>query len=498
MNDVSDYSSDPELNRLKHRLENCGSEFSLFFVRCNLANHLKSVTRQLRDALSRPVIEINLAEIIPEPNQSLDQLLLAKSLNAAQNSVVFLYHLEQLLPASQSLSQHRLAQQINWRRASFQALAKPLVIWLPDHALRTLAELAPDFYDWYSAVYELATPDSLRNELGLRFSNTFSSGTNSVLQGMSLQDKKRWLPTLLDLLNESPPRTRERIKLLRDIAWLQQALGEPQAAEDFMQQALEFAQSRQKAAEIAEIQLSLADLYWMQWRPDKALEAAESALAQFEVLGDVESIAIRCSIRGVTAAYQRDFQAAERWYKELLDIFEKHGNEHGAAITYHQLGMIAQQRRDFEAAQRWYRKSLAIDEKHGNEHVAAGTYHQLGMIAQQQRDFEAAQRWYKQSLAIKEKHGNEHGAAITYAQLGLLAGETLQFGRAGQWQIKAITAFENCHDEYSRDRAVKEFLENLQAAEPGSQTALRQAWRDANLDPILSLEQLEQANHDKA
>ena len=49
-----------------------------------------------------------------------------------------------------------------------------------------------------------------------------------------------------------------------------------------------------------------------------------------------------------------------------LAIDEKHGNEHGAAITYHQLGRIAQEQRDFAAAEQWYRKSLAIEEKHGD------------------------------------------------------------------------------------------------------------------------------------
>ena len=80
--------------------------------------------------------------------------------------------------------------------------------------------------------------------------------------------------------------------------------------------------------------------------------------------------------------------------------------------------MIAQEQRDFAAAEQWYRKSLAIKEKQGNEHGAAISYHQLGMIAAEQRDFAAAEQWYRKSLAIKEKQGNEHGAASSYHQWG--------------------------------------------------------------------------------
>ena len=64
--------------------------------------------------------------------------------------------------------------------------------------------------------------------------------------------------------------------------------------------------------------------------------------------------------------------------------------EHGAASTYHQLGIIAQEQRDFSAAEGWYKKSLAITEKQGNEHGAASTYHQLGRIAEKRQDFPQA------------------------------------------------------------------------------------------------------------
>jgi hypothetical protein len=44
-----------------------------------------------------------------------------------------------------------------------------------------------------------------------------------------------------------------------------------------------------------------------------------------------------------------------QWYKKSLAIKEKQGNEHGAASTYHQLGRIAQEQRDFGAAEQWYK-----------------------------------------------------------------------------------------------------------------------------------------------
>ena len=74
--------------------------------------------------------------------------------------------------------------------------------------------------------------------------------------------------------------------------------------------------------------------------------------------------------------------------------------------------MIAQKQRDFDAAEKWYRKSLAIDEKQGNEHGAAAAYHQLGRAAEEQRDFVGAQEWYGKALRIYQKLDDKHNAGI--------------------------------------------------------------------------------------
>ena len=145
---------------------------------------------------------------------------------------------------------------------------------------------------------------------------------------------------------------------------------------------------------------------------------------------------------GNMALEQREFVAAEQWYRKALTVFEKQGNEHGAASTYGQLGNMALDQREFTAAEQWYHKALAIFEKQGNKHLAASTYHQLGRTVQEQQDFAAAEQWYRKALAIKEKQGNEQGAAITYHQLGAIAQQQRDFAAAEQWYHKALAIFE--------------------------------------------------------
>ena len=218
----------------------------------------------------------------------------------------------------------------------------------------------------------------------------------------------------------------------------------------------------------------------------------KKSLEIFEKQGNEHGVAGSYHQLGRIAQEQRDFAATEQWYKKSLTIDEKQGNEHGAALTYHQLGMIAQEQRNFTTAEQWYKKSLKIKEKQGDEHGAASTYYNLGSIAKEQRDFTAAEQWYKKSLKIKEKQGKEHGAANSYAQLGLLASNKEQRADAGQWLLKAIHNFAVSNNQHYTDRAMKDYVANLHAADPETQTTLRKNWQRAGLDQIITLEQLEQ------
>ena len=232
---------------------------------------------------------------------------------------------------------------------------------------------------------------------------------------------------------------------------------------------------------------------------------------------------------GIIAQEQRNFATAEKWYKKSLEIKEKQGNEHGAATTFNQLGVIAKEQRDFATAEKWYKKSLAIEEKQGNEHGAAKTYlnlgvismnfevaekwykkalaifeklgdeynsakiyHNLGGVAQDRQNFQAAEQWYKKSLTISEKQGDAHGTALSYAAFGLLAGSLSKRAESGQWFIKAAQNFSAIGDQHHLDSIVKDYIKNLNAADPETQAILRQNWQQAGLDRIRPLGKVEQ------
>jgi tetratricopeptide (TPR) repeat protein len=169
----------------------------------------------------------------------------------------------------------------------------------------------------------------------------------------------------------------------------------------------------------------------------------------YERAGDDRNHAVALHQLGTIAQERRQWEEAERWYRQSLAIEERLGNEHGQAFSLHNLGIIAQERRQWEEAERWYRQSLAIKERLGDEHGQAQTLHQLGRLAQERRQWEEAERWYRQSLAIEERLGNEHGQAQTLHQLGRLAQERGNVAEAVQFYERAETLFARLNDPHN-------------------------------------------------
>ena len=96
-----------------------------------------------------------------------------------------------------------------------------------------------------------------------------------------------------------------------------------------------------------------------------------------------------------------------------MPTMKEQGDEHGAASTYLKLGAAAQEERDFDAAESWYRKALDIEEKQDNGHGAVITYHQLGIIALEKQDYDLAESWCQKALDVFEKLGENYGATKT-------------------------------------------------------------------------------------
>ena len=191
------------------------------------------------------------------------------------------------------------------------------------------------------------------------------------------------------------------------------------------------------------------------------------ALRFFQETGDEQSASMIYHQLGMIALERPDFESAEQWYRQSLDIALKLGNNRSEAMSYHQLGRVAQERSDFAAAEQWYKQALAIWLKLGEEYTAAVTSHQLGVIAQELPDLDIAEEFHRQSLAIMLKLGNEHGEAMSYHQLGIVAAKRGDFKTAESLVQKSRNLFQK-HDDSVNAEIAMETLHQIQIAKRGT------------------------------
>ena len=371
---------------------------------------------------------------------------------------VFVDGLENILPRASEAGRSAFVANLNAYRNALPAIVPcPLILWVSDWLLGVLARSAPDFFSIKSGIY---------------FFRAHTHGGRELSQRAS----------------ETAP----------NLGWENVPRDELRARADKIRAFLDTPRATSRENSLLEVRLAnrLGDLYLTLYQLGDAEAAYTRSLSILEEMPSQErsgTAQIANDLGAVTyhqlgriAEEQRDFAAAEGWYRRSLEIKERRGNEHGAASTYHQLGRIAEEQRDFVAAEGWYRRSLEIKERQGNEHGAAITYHQLGRLAEEQHDFAAAEGWYRRSLEIKERRGDEHGAASTYSQLGIIAGLQDDFANAGVWLLKGISAFIRVHDERRALRNTRNFLIFYRLATDSLQTRLKAMWEAAQIGPFPS------------
>jgi tetratricopeptide (TPR) repeat protein len=97
---------------------------------------------------------------------------------------------------------------------------------------------------------------------------------------------------------------------------------------------------------------------------------------------------------------QQQFEQAEQYYRQALQIFIEFNDRHSQAITYHMLGMVAKGQQQFEQAEQYYRQALQIFIEFNDRHSQAITYHMLGRAAEEQQQWDKAREHFLCALEI--------------------------------------------------------------------------------------------------
>jgi tetratricopeptide (TPR) repeat protein len=271
--------------RLAHALR-LARGFALFFVRCNVPAYRAELVAHLKAQLARPVVEVDL-----EGEPDVYPAVARAAGSSAEDAVLFVYGLEHHLPSGDPERAQQTLRALNWRRAAYQRLGRPLAFWLPEYALAMVAREAPDFYDWNSGVFEIEVPQPQREAL--------------LAYALSLPDEaEASLPV---------EEKRARLRLLEGL-W-----------EEYRGESVAERQARlQVTLKMARLHESLGDY-------NQARRLYEESLHIAEELGDN---------LGVLAQQQGDYGQAWQFYEESLRIAEELGDRVEVASLLHNLGSV--------------------------------------------------------------------------------------------------------------------------------------------------------------
>ena len=381
-----------EFEELTRALE-WSNDFAIYFAVVNPPLIRKQAAEELKRSLEEKQIKVDYLElnssyfdllsIIPEEVPSY-------CLRGAETeicSVLFIFGAEEAI-AADAETRRLFFDCLNWQRDKLrETIACPLVIWLPEFALRILALEAPDFWAWRSGVYYLE-PEPVGI---LRDTQELLKVGTSEYDVLTYQEKIRRLQQFKALL-EDYERYPFEDKLESEVLGIQCGL----------------------LQEAGKISLSLANY-------EDAKHYFLQGLKIAEKLKDKELLTSSFSFLTLVSSFQGDYTSAEEYGENFLEIARKAGDKKKVAYYFVFLGEIAMLQDDYSKADEFLKKSLEIEKELEDEKLIASALESLGISAKAQKRYIEARRYLEQSLKINKEIGEKERIVDNLLELSRLA-----------------------------------------------------------------------------
>jgi len=381
-----------EFEDLVHALE-WSNEFAIYFAVVNPPLIRKQTAEELKRSLDEKEIKVHsleldsshfdLLSIIPEkvPPYCL------RGAETEIRSVLFIFGAEEAI-ATDADTRRSFFDCLNWQRDKLrETIACPIVIWLPEFALRILTLEAPDFWAWRSGVYYLE-PEPVgilkdTEELFKRGPSGYASLTH--------QDKIKRLQQFKALLEEYEKRS----------------FGEKSDSE-LLQIRFDLLQEAGEAA------LSLASY-------EEARQYFLQSLKMAERLKDKKLSGFIFSNLIFISFIQGDYTSANKYAEKDFKNAQEIGNEDMVALSFNDLGLLAYAQEKYDKAEEFFKKGLKIGKESGNKELIASNLRFLGRLAKIQEKYTKAKTFFEESLKINEEIGEKGGIADNLIELSDLA-----------------------------------------------------------------------------
>ena len=210
------------------------------------------------------------------------------------------------------------------------------------------------------------------------------------------------------------------IHRLTGLAQVLYETGEYERAEEILRESIDLCRTHRQSGEpLARALSALCTICWNNGRIEEALPLAEESLALRREVGDLERLAISLNEVGVLVDSLGQFEEAEKYYREAMELrIRVLGPRHAMIGTILiNLGALCCYRLDFEGAVEHYREALAIRrEGLGDVHpkVALALVN-LGYALGQCGELEEAETIHRECLAMRQELMDEQHPMIAHA-----------------------------------------------------------------------------------
>lgn len=110
-------------------------------------------------------------------------------------------------------------------------------------------------------------------------------------------------------------------------------------------------------------------------------------------------------MQGVLAQRRKNYDVAERLYKDALKIYRDLMMDRDISIMLNYLGLLEREREQYDAAERYYGEQLALAEKIDLKEGVANAYTCMGQLALDRERWEEARELFEKALVISQEIG---------------------------------------------------------------------------------------------
>jgi DNA-binding SARP family transcriptional activator/Tfp pilus assembly protein PilF len=255
---------------------------------------------------------------------------------------------------------------------------------------------------WFDRAFELAPDKPIRARILTERAKLLERHLQ-YQAAMGLLDQAETLAVTADAV------TRAAIWNTRSIV-LYEAFADFEGSQRFAQQALDSLQGLE--TDEAKVETSSALKYlggiaWQKQEFDKAERYYKQALEILRVLGRKEKTAEVLNNLGLVMLENND-SSAQVMFEEALDIWEKNGYQANAARVLGNLGYLYWKVRNLDQAEICLGKAIVL----GKELELSHTYNNLGMVRFSQGQYKAAKEAYQQALRCLKTKDNLYDQAL--------------------------------------------------------------------------------------